>query len=141
MKISIKQIIRDIKFSEVLDEELNPLTKKVKEFIDDKLEGLIQFESDEYLDIIFYKKDDLILFEQDLKNEWLWCSQEHYWLFFEKEIRLNYDEIQEITMALVGTHLNCKEFTPYLANPSIIERVGTHLNCKEFTPFLCNGII
>ena len=107
-----RQIIRNIKFSEVLDEELNPLTKKVKEFIDDKLEGLIQFESDEYPGFIFYKKDEVILFEQDLKNEWLWCSNQHYWSFFEKEIGLNYDEIQELTRGMLGEHLNCKQFTP-----------------------------
>ena len=107
-----KQIIRNIKFSEVLDKELNPLTKKVKEFIDNKPDGLIQFEMDNYPNSLFYKRDDIILFELDLKNERLWCSYEHYWSFFEKEIGLNYDEIQELTRGMVGEHLNCKQFTP-----------------------------
>ena len=106
------KILRDIKLSEVLGMELNPLTKKVKEFIYDKLDGLVQFEVDNYPNIIFYKKDKIILFEQDLKNEWLRCSYEHYWSFFRDEIGLSYSEIQELTKAMVGTHLNCKEFTP-----------------------------
>ena len=111
----VKQILRDNKLSEVLGTELNLLSKKVKEFIDDKLEGLVQFEVDNYPGSIFYKKDDIILFEQDLKNERLWCSYEHYWSFFEKEIGLNHNEIQELTRGMVATYLNCKQFTPYNA--------------------------
>ena len=109
-------IIRDIKLSNILDEEMNPVTKKAIEFIYNKLYGLIQFESEKYPDSIFYKKDDIILFRQDLKNERLWCSYKHYWLFFEKEIGLNSDEITVLTKALVGTHLNCKEFKPCLTD-------------------------
>ena len=109
---NVKQIIRDIKLSETLNKEINPLTKKVKEFIDNKLDVLIQFEVDNCPDSIFYKKDEVIIFEQDLKNERLWCSYEHYWSFFEKEIGLSYSEIQELTRSMVGTHLNCKEFSP-----------------------------
>ena len=113
---NIKQLLRDIKLSEVLGMELNPLNKKVKEFIDDKFEGLVQFKSDEYPDSIFYKKDGIILFEQDLKNERLICSYQHrhYWSFFEREIGLSYSEIQELTKALVGEHLNCKYHINYL---------------------------
>ena len=128
-----RQILRDIKISEVLNKELNPLTNKVKEFIDDKLEGLIQFESDNYPDSIFYKKDEVILFELDLKNGCLWCSNQHYWSFFRNETSLNYGEIQELTKALVGTHLNCKQFTPQQHLLQLFSWVGTHLNCKQFT--------
>ena len=113
-KTNINQILRDIKISEVLNKELNPLTKKVKEFIDNKLEGLIQFKTDNYTNSIFYKKDEIILFEQDLKNKRLWCSYEHYWSFFMNEIGLSYSEIQELTRGMVGIHLNCKQFTPVL---------------------------
>ena len=134
---NVKQIIRDIKLSEVLGTELNPMSKKVKEFIDDKLDGLVQFEVDNYPDSIFYKKDEIILFEVDLKNEWLRCSYEHYWSFFEKEIGLSYSEIQELTRSMVGEHLNCKEFSPVREGGFIGIGVGTHLNCKyhskEFT--------
>ena len=131
----VRQILRDIKLSETLDKELNPLSKKVKEFIDDKLEGLIQFENDNYPDSIFYKKDEVILFEQNLKSERLWCHVEHYWSFFKEEIGLKYSEIQELTRGMVGTHLNYKELTP-LKELSKMKIVGTHLNCKEFTPGL-----
>ena len=109
----VKQILRDIKLSEVLGTELNPLSKKVKEFIDNKLEGLIQFKTDKYPNSIFYKKDEVVLFRQDLKNERLWCSYKHYWSFLEKEIGLNHNEIQELTRGMVGTYLNCKQFTPH----------------------------
>ena len=108
----LKQIIRDIKISEALNKELNPLTKKTKEFIDGNFEGLIKFEVEKYPDSIFYKKGDIVLFKQDLKNKRLWCSYEYYWSFLVNEIGLNNNEIQELTKDLVGTHLNCKEFTP-----------------------------
>ena len=130
----VKQILRDIKLSEVLGTELNPLSKKVKDYIDSKLEGLIQFEMGNYPDSIFYKKDGIILFEQDLKNEWLRCSYEHYWSFFDKEIGLRYSEIQELTRGMMGTHLNCKQFTPEQGVAMLSSVMGTHLNCKQFTP-------
>ena len=107
----VPTLLRDIKLSELLGHELNPLSKKVKEFIDSRLEGLIQFESDKYPNSIFYKKGDIVLFEHDLKNKWLWCSHQHYWLFFRREIGLNDFEIKELTEALVGIHLNFKELT------------------------------
>ena len=110
--INVKQILIDIKLSEILGTEMNLKTKKIKDFVDNKLEGLIQFESDKYPDSIFYKKDEVVLFRQDLKSECLWCSWEHYWSFFEREIGLGYFEIQELTRGMVGEHLNCKEFTP-----------------------------
>ena len=131
--INSKQILRDIKLSKTLNKELNPLSKKVKEFIDDKLEGLVQFESDNFPNSIFYKKDEVILFELDLKNEWLRCSYEHYWSFFEKEIVLNYFETQELTKAMVGEHLNCKQFTTRDSSYFFSWMVGEHLNCKQFT--------
>ena len=57
----IKQILRDIKLSETLNVEINPLTKKVKDFIDDKLKGLVKFEMYEYPNYIFYKKKTLLV--------------------------------------------------------------------------------
>ena len=130
----VSSLLRDIKLSEVLGTEMNPLTNKVKDFVDNKLEELIQFESEKYPNSIFYKKDDIILFRQDLKNERLWCSYKHYWSFFKEEIGLNYNEIQELTMALVGTHLNYKQFTPVFLVNMERDLVGTHLNYKQFTP-------
>ena len=103
------QILRDIKLSEVLDVELNPLTKEVKNHIDCKLNGLVQFEVDNRPNSIFYKKDDIILFEHDLKNNILWCSYEHYWIFFMKDICLNFHEIGKLTECLVKTYLNLKK--------------------------------
>ena len=112
----VSSLLRDIKLSEVLGTEMNPLTNKVKDFVDNKLEGLAQFEkSYGYTNSIFYKKDEIILFRKDLKNKRLWCSYKHYWSFFKEEIGLSYSEIKELTTALVGTHLNCKEFSPLFA--------------------------
>ena len=108
----VSSLIRNIKLSEILDEELNHLSKKIKEFIDDKLDGLVHFESNNYPNNIFYKKDDIVLFGQDFKNKILWCCSEHYWSFLKEEIGFNYDEIKELTIGMVGEHLNCKEFTP-----------------------------
>ena len=127
------QILRDIKLSEVLGTEMNTKTKKVKEFIDDKLKGLVQFESYEYPGDFFYKKGNIILFRLSLKSGYLLCSHKHYWLFFKNDIGLSYSEIQELTISLVGTHLSCKEFTPSSAMFQKWKKVGTHLNCKEFT--------
>ena len=103
------QILRDIKLSEILETELNPLSKKVKDYIDCKLNGLVKFEMYEYPNYIFYKKDDIILFEHDLKNNVLWCSWQHYWSFFMKIICISYHEIGKLTECLVKTYLNLKK--------------------------------
>ena len=43
-------------------------------------------------------------------------KKKHYWSFFRNDIGLNHNEIQELTKALIGIHLNCKhhsrEFIP-----------------------------
>ena len=121
MKISIKQIIRDIKISEVLNKELNPLSKKVKDYIDSKLEGLVQFESEKYPNSIFYKKDSIILFEQDPNMRYIWCSFDHYWKPLGRETGLSYREIKELTKAMVAKRLNCKAFSIEVLNFNILK--------------------
>ena len=126
-------LMSDIKLSEVLGMELNPLSKKVKEFIDDKLDGLVQFESDEYPGDFFYKKGNIVLFRQDFKNKKLWCSFENYSSIFREiieEIGLSHIESRELTRVLVGTHLNCKEFKVFSTPQWNFPLVEAHLNFK-----------
>ena len=130
----VSSLLRDIKLSELLGHELKGDSKKVKKFIDSKLEGLIQFESIHLPSTIFYKKDNIVLFRQDLITKQLLCSYTNYWLFFINEIGLNSDEITGLTKALVSTHLNCEYFR-IRSDIFIIGTAfsGTHLNCKYYS--------
>jgi len=60
---------------------------------------------------ITYYRDGQRVFNQDLKNKYLWCYHYEVWLIFEKEFGLNYEQIQALYKEVVGEALNCKEFT------------------------------
>lgn len=106
-----KQITRGIKLAELLGYELKDDYKKVKNFINDKIEGLIKFENDNYPDIFFYKKDDVVLFKIDLKRMVLYCSYTNYWIFFRDIILLRDKTIRELTMIILETYLGYEKNT------------------------------
>ena len=56
--------------------------------------------------------DDQWIFQQDLKNKYLWCYYYKVWKVFEDEYDMQYDDIQRLQKNVVGKALNCKEFTP-----------------------------
>lgn len=93
----VKQIIRDINFSEILDYKLKGKSKKVKDYIDYKFEELVKYEYSYSKDIIYYKKGDIVIFEVFLKHKEILFSSDYYWSFFEKEIGFSYSETKEFT--------------------------------------------
>lgn len=52
------------------------------------------------------------VFEQDLKNERLWCYSYKVWKVLETDYTLNYQQIQALQRNVVGEALNCRSFTP-----------------------------
>ena len=48
------------------------------------------------------QKEDEWIFYQDVKNEEFWCNYSLYWSLFESNFDLEYEEIQSITIMLLG---------------------------------------
>ena len=60
--------------------------------------------------INYYRGDEWFA-EQDIKNKVVWFRYSRFWLFFEKEFGLKYDDITSFTTNMVKKHLNCDGFT------------------------------
>lgn len=80
-------------------------------------EWLLDFLSQPFIvkftkDYITYYLGDQWIFQQDLKNDRLWCYYYKVWQVFEKEYSLKYEQIQALHKEEVGTALNCKGLTP-----------------------------
>ena len=54
------------------------------------------------------------LFEQDLKNEYLWCDYYEIWTFFIKNYSSNYQEIRTLIKGWLEEHDKLKVLTPNL---------------------------
>ncbi len=63
---------------------------------------------------ITYYLGEQWIFQQDFKNKHLWCYYYKVWDVFKKEYSMNYEEIQALQKDVLGTALNCKEFTPII---------------------------
>ena len=52
------------------------------------------------------------LFEQDLKNQYLWCDNDNIWSFFEQNYNTNYDDIQSIITDILSDTTKLNVYTP-----------------------------
>ena len=99
----MKDIIRKIKYSRLKPEE---------SWFIDILWNLKEYTSDKYPDSIFYKKDDILLFEYNLKFGYFCYDFSKIWLVFYKKFGLNSQEMNTLIKGLVEEHLNLKGVTP-----------------------------
>jgi len=82
---------------------------------------------------ITYYRDGQWIFQQDLKNKYLWCYYYKVWKVFEIDFILNYNQIQSLIKDVVGKALNCEQFEPYTLFRPNGEGVGKALNCERLS--------
>ena len=58
------------------------------------------------------KVKGVCLFDQDLKNEILWCDYDKIWSFFYKEYRNNYDDVQSFIKNVLEEEAKLNVYTP-----------------------------
>jgi hypothetical protein len=117
-----------LKKDEVLNLILNEeQIKKVEEFSKDIFSKMIQKDSKFYL-------DNKWIFKQDKKKQVMWCYYDKWWKFFKYKLRLNYEQIQVISKALLEEHLKYNVFTPWRTYVLAFTRLEEHLNYNVFTP-------
>ena len=89
-----------------------------EEFFLNVIDGMKIYKQNNYY--VFWRKNDKIIFRQELKTKCLYVDYYSIWSIFSKVFGLNYDEIQSFIKEQVEEHLNWKGFTPdYDANPTV----------------------
>ena len=86
-----------------------------KNFSPDQLEIVT---SEKYPNSVFFKKDGVVVMEQDKKSKVFWFDYDEIWLFFESFFGMKYEQIQEVlrywleeTFKLEGyTPINCRVY-------------------------------
>ena len=130
-----KYILRDIKLSKLTGTPLSGEASRFIEFWDDlwadmkvkidPIKGEIRCWKDDY---------DYYYFQQDDKNDNLWCDRYRVWSFFRDDFDLKYTETQELIQYMVDKTLNCEVSTPWRLYPIQRFKVDKTLNCKVGTP-------
>ncbi len=82
-----------------------------------------------------YHKDGQWIFYQDCKNEKFWTHYYRYWKILEKELSLEYEEIQAITKLLVDEALKREVTTPLILKEYLHLVVDEALKREVTTPF------
>ena len=109
----MNKIVREIKLTKILgDDKLSSDVRKIKDFFEDVFNGLEQevLEDKPHL-LYFYKMDDSKksnYFIEDSKMKILYCSYQDIWTFFRKEFNYQFEQINEISHAMLEMHLNRK---------------------------------
>ena len=115
--------VRDIKI-DILTGSQNP----VIDLFNQITAGIKIINCDVYCDHgmeLIYHKDGEWIFYQDCKNDRFWCNYTKYWSLFESNLKLEHNDIKDITKYLVEEALKREVTTPTLQTPSI------HLQVEE----------
>ena len=90
------------------DKKRSPTEK----FLFDIFSNIKPYYSDKYLDSIFYKKDNEVLFEYDKKSGYFWCHYDKIWKVLDSKYGLNYREIRDLIKGVIWESLKLNEVTP-----------------------------
>ena len=102
------KLIRKIKIYHLTGNYEDPKVKKIVEFFEEIFNNLEEYYSDKYPKSNFFKYNDELYFELDLKYGVTRCKYADFWRKFETEFGLNYKEIKWLTHYMLDTHLKRK---------------------------------
>ena len=91
---------------------------------------LTLFESEEYLNHIFFMKDGKVIFDYNKKNGYVYISYDRIWSFMESFFGLKYEEIQDLTKKWVEEHYKLRVTTTWIIGKNWEERVEEHYKLK-----------
>lgn len=87
-----------------------------------------------YVNSIFYKIDDEVVFEFNKKNGDFYIKISAIWSVFKEHFKLNFDEIQQLTKGILEEHYKLKGLTPYQLEPFYTHLLEEHYMLKGITP-------
>jgi hypothetical protein len=100
----MKDILRKIKYSRLKPEE---------RFLIDILHNVTIFENEEYPNNLYYKYNNEIVFNYNLKNGNFYANNTKIWSILNSKFHLNYQQVSLLIKGMVEEHLKLKEITPH----------------------------
>lgn len=88
----------------------------------------IKIDKNQYPNSIFFFKRDAVLFEQDLKYDYLWCNYDLYWEIFEEIYKINYKEIELLTAKMFEKYFKIKTLNIDEFNDEFNYEIKQHFN-------------
>ena len=87
------------------------LKHKIIKYLNSEYGDLTLFESEKYLNHIFFMKDGKVIFDYNKKNGRVFISYDKIWSFLQNFFGLNYEEIQDLTKEWVEEHYKLRVTT------------------------------
>jgi hypothetical protein len=103
------------------------LEKFFIKWLNDNYGDLEPYETEEYSDYIFYRKDKEIIFGYNKKNGYVYVNYDEIWSFLEGMFGMGYEQIEELTKVWVEERYNLKVTRTFIV--------------KSFTDFRWRNII
>ncbi len=85
-------------------------------WLNDNYGDLEPYETEEYSDHIFYRKNKEIIFGYNKKNGYVYMNYDEIWSFLEGMFGMGYEQIQELTKVWVEERYNLRVTTTFLVN-------------------------
>ena len=117
--------IKKLKYSRFKEEE-----RLFLEMID----GIESFTTDQYPESVFWKKNHVILLEQDFKNGWLGVNYKLIWSVFETKYGYNYVDTQSFIKDVMERNTNLGSLTPNLLFMQCVLSMERNTNLGLLTP-------
>ena len=119
-----------------LDAEAKKIKSPTKEeiFLDMWNGCTIKYDNFKYPNKVFLFKNDICWFEQDFKNEYLWCRYDCIWSIFENQFSMQYSDIQSFIKGMVEEHFKLMLLTPTSLKVVSSSPVEEHFKLMWLTP-------
>ena len=117
------------KIQEITKIQDKKIIKEIYDFFNEILSNMKEYTSGEYPKSTFFKYNNKIYFDLDLKNDIMWCRYTDFWSKFETNFGLKYKEIRKLTQYMLGIHL--KKVPTTMEEATLDEyELGIHLKRK-----------
>ena len=90
------------------DNKLKRMEELFLKLVNDNLRVVINKEEQT---VTYYNSENNWIMQQDIKNKEFWFSYSKFWIKFETEFGLKYEEIRDFLNTMVSKHFNLKGYT------------------------------
>ena len=91
-------------------------------WLNDNYGDLEPYETEKYLDHVFYRQGKEVIFDYNKKKESVLVNYEEIWSFFEGMFSMGYEQIQELTKVWVEERYNLRVKTVDGVFNKVVER-------------------
>lgn len=104
----VKDKVRLIKYLRLKPEE---------RFLFDIIDGIEIYEQDKFPNSVFWKKDGIILFEQDFTNGWLRCNYKLIWNVLQKKYGYSFNDTKNFISRIIKNDIRLNGVIVYGYTP------------------------